>query len=228
MQTNTFNVNASEVVALTNKLEKLNRSAMPLAVRNTLNDVAFDVKQVTAPNEFEGRFIIRKKSFLRANSLAIKCKNTFNINEMESAYALKNDGQNLFEQEYGGNVENRTYIPQIEARGGSENKLVSKSFYLKNIKKKTITGRKELIKTAFAAKEGGFLIYDNILYQVRTITNRPRFWMKLLPIYNYVEGRSVMLPKREFIAPAAQKSEAKMNMFYDKNAKFRFEKVLKK
>ena len=228
MQSNTFNINTTEVVALTNRLEKLNRSAMPLAVRSTLNDVAFDVKQVTAPNEFEGRFIIRKKSFLRANSLAIKCKNTFNINEMESAYALKNDGQKLFEQEYGGNVENRTYIPQVEARGGSENKLVSKSFYLKNIKPGQKTSKSNLIRTAFAAKKNGFLIFDDVLYQVRTITNKPKFFMLLKAIYNYKEGRSVILKKSPFIEPAAEKSQAKMNMFYDKNAKFRFEKALKK
>ena len=42
-----LNVNTDAVVALTNKLEKLHRSAFPVAVRSTLNSAAFDMKKDT-------------------------------------------------------------------------------------------------------------------------------------------------------------------------------------
>ncbi|MBL4809315.1 MAG: hypothetical protein JKY43_04565, partial [Phycisphaerales bacterium] len=44
-----FNVNTDAVVSLTNKLEKLHKSAFPVAVRGTLNSAAFDVKQKSMP-----------------------------------------------------------------------------------------------------------------------------------------------------------------------------------
>ena len=60
-----FNVNTDEVVRLTNRLEKLNKSAMPIAVRSTLNDVAFQSKQTHLPKEFDKKFTIRKKNFIK-------------------------------------------------------------------------------------------------------------------------------------------------------------------
>lgn len=40
-----LNVNTDATVALTNKLEKLHKSAFPVAVRSTLNSAAFDMKK---------------------------------------------------------------------------------------------------------------------------------------------------------------------------------------
>jgi len=76
---NTFNINTDKVVSLTNKLEKLHKSAMPVAVRMTLNDAAFDMKQIQIGRQFKGQFTIRKKNFIRSHTVAVKSKNTFRI-----------------------------------------------------------------------------------------------------------------------------------------------------
>ncbi|AGH07778.1 hypothetical protein CEPG_00030 [Cellulophaga phage phiSM] len=58
----TFNINNKEVISLTAKLERLNKSALPSAVRNTLNRAAFETKK-NIPLVAASVFTTRQKSF---------------------------------------------------------------------------------------------------------------------------------------------------------------------
>ncbi|KKN42121.1 hypothetical protein LCGC14_0716250, partial [marine sediment metagenome] len=73
-----LNVNTDEVVRYSNKLEKLHRSAFPIAIRGTLNNAAFDVKQKTMPVSAEKEFVNRQPNFFKANSKVNMAKG-FNV-----------------------------------------------------------------------------------------------------------------------------------------------------
>src|SRR5687767_16018423 len=78
-----LNINSDAVVKHTNTLEKMHRSAMPLAIRNTLNSVAFDVKKNTMPASAEREFVTRAPNFFKANS-RVEMARGWNVDSMQS------------------------------------------------------------------------------------------------------------------------------------------------
>ena len=62
-----IDVNTDSLIKLTAKLENLSRSALPVAVRGTLNNAAFDVKQRTLTKSAEKNFphLKQKRFFLK-------------------------------------------------------------------------------------------------------------------------------------------------------------------
>ena len=235
MNNNFVNINDKELVLLTRKLEQLHKSAMPVAIRGTLNDLAFDMR-ITSQKTFQHNFTIRKKSFLRSHSTVIKSPNTFDLKQMQSSFGIikgkSQSGDDLQTQEFGGIVKNRDYIPFKTARTAkSENKLVSKRYYIKKIKprkNKSIYRNQELIKTAFKVGKGGFILYDDILFEVRTIKSRPKFKINLKPLYSYKNARKVKIKKDPFLLPAQNITMKKVANFYTIQANRRFQKYLKK
>jgi hypothetical protein len=226
-----ININTNALVELTNKLEKLHKSAMPVAIRSTLNDAAFDMKQKTGPQEFDANFTIRKKNFFKSHTAVNKSPNTFKLKQMKAEFGIikgkSEAGDNLEKQEFGGVIKNRSYIPLKEARTGKNpKKVLSRRFYLKNIKPRgrNIYKNQELIKAAFSAGKGGFLIYNEILFQVKTISKAKggKLNLKLNPLYSYKEGRAVTIKKAPFMKPAADKTMRKIPDLYFENAKRRF------
>jgi len=63
-----FNINTDAAVVMTNKLEKMHRSALPVAIRRTLDSASFDVKQRSLLLNTEKTFEQRKKTFFKATS----------------------------------------------------------------------------------------------------------------------------------------------------------------
>lgn len=124
-----FNINTNSSVVFTNKLEKLHRSALPVAVRGTLNDMVFDVKTKTMPASSFAEFEHREKNFFKANSKFAQAQG-FNIKSMEASVGfyenkLKNQSTNfavkdLEQQESGGNIEHKAFIPMKAARKGAK------------------------------------------------------------------------------------------------------------
>jgi len=234
-----FDVNTDEAVKLANKLEKVHKSALPVAVRATLNDAAFEAKQKHVEKTFASKFTTRKKSFIRSHTSVNKVSNTFNINQMQSEMGVikgkSNAGDELNKQEFGGTVKNRDFIPMNPSRvSKSQSKLVSKRFYLKNIKSKN-KGRKPIfkdqgfIKAAFKAGKNGFVLFENVLLHIRTIKKQgnSNLFIKADPLYSYEKGRSVSLQKAPFIGPAGLKASSNMGVFFKKNAEKQIKKYLK-
>lgn len=128
-----FNINTDAAVRWTNKLEKLHRSALPVAIRNTLNSAAFDVKQKTLLTETSSEFVNRNKTFFKAKSRVLKAKG-FNTKTMSASVGFigadKNQAvEDLEKQERGGQIGGRAFIPIDTARVSKNNS--------KNIRKKT-------------------------------------------------------------------------------------------
>lgn len=241
---NTFYIDTSQVQQFTNKLRELHRSHFPIAIRQTLNDAAFDVLKTTLPDRFKNEFTIRNRSFLRSHSGVQKAEG-WEINGMKSKVGITPNGsesaENLSKQEYGGS-ERRPFIYMDQARiSKSKLKLVRRQNYFQG--KRLIHGtpnRKRSIKSqqvadAYMAIKLGALVLKNsksgqVLMQVDSISQHVksrRITIKEHPIASYQRGRNINIKPLHFLQRASETSARKMPHFFIKNAKRRIEKALK-
>ena len=143
-------VDTKEIELFASKLKTLPKQAFPSAVRNTLNSLAFDVKQRSLPISARKNFVNRSPNFFKANS-AVKKANGFNVQTMHSIVGmsedkLKNKSTNyavkdLEQQEHGGVIKKKSFIAMKQARtGNSNNKKVRQNASMQTINGKTITG----------------------------------------------------------------------------------------
>ncbi len=233
---NTININNDEVVILTNKLEKLHRSALPVAIRGALNSSAFDVKQKTMPISAERNFINRSRNFFKVNSRVEMAKG-FNVDAMKSTVGfvtsqLRGSDQaveDLEEQEYGGTIKGRSFIPMDTARGGSKARAVRPGNRLSKIrnivnaaKARGKTKKQKFLKSVIHAGKGGYVIGNNnpkTLFKITSIVRRGNLMIvKKKPLYSFEEGRSIKVSRTGFMKSATLKSAKKLNDFYIKEA----------
>ena len=231
------NVGLDELVKFTHELEKIHRSAIHEDVRQTLNSAADNMKKETMPDEYNKTFTVRNKSFLRSRS-GFKLASGFEVSGMESISGIidKSDQatQDLAIQETGGVIGGRSLIPVDTARvGKSKSKQVRRGFRLSNISahQKVRAGDQQgLLIAANRIGVGGELIYGHTLFQVQKIirvgsgAKKGNTFVKMLPLYDYVEGRSVSISKRPFVKPAAIKEGKKLNQYFIEHAKKRIKK----
>lgn len=124
-----LNINTDAVVGLANKMDKMHRSVLPVAVRETLNTAAFETKRII-PRVADEHFVIRSKSFFRAFSRVQKAKG-FNVNSFEAIVGMidakpgrqsEQAGRNMKQRQVGGTIGGRTFIPLPTARSGKNPK----------------------------------------------------------------------------------------------------------
>lgn len=124
-----LNINTDAAVGLANKMDKMHRSVLPVAVRETLNTAAFETKKLI-PKVAEEHFIIRSKAFFRAFSRVQKAKG-FNVNSFEAIVGMvdakpgrssEQAGRNMKQRQVGGTIGGRTFIPLPTARSGKNPK----------------------------------------------------------------------------------------------------------
>ena len=167
-----FNINADAVVQHVKTLEGINESVLPVTIRQVLTKAAFDVKQKTMPKEAD-RFTHRKKEFFRANSAAVPAEG-FDVNTMRATVGFKpkpgdrsHSVEDLEQQENGGQIGNRAFIPLPAARTGRAwNRMVRKQMRLSEINSKIVDAldakgandKQRFIKSAVFAGKGGFVL----------------------------------------------------------------------
>lgn len=237
-----LDVNAGELARLSNRLEKLNRSAFPVAVRGTLNKAAFDVKKNTLPRSTDEKFVNRTKTFFKAFSKVEKADG-FDVNSMRATvgmsekdlkgnnnYAIKD----LEKQEEGGKITNRAFIPTKKARGGNNNNRVRKANWVAEIKAKKFTNISDVQgknpsqrfrKAVFDAGVGGIVMgavrAKKMIWRVESINGRK---FRLTPIYSVKNNRSVSVKPTHFMRDAALMTAKKLPDFYNKEAERQFKK----
>lgn len=250
---NILDINNKEVKLFTNKLREMHRSALPLAVRGTLNDLAFDVKQKTLPQNFKKQFVIRNKSFLKSQS-GVQKADGWDINKMQSEVGIKPNSRGseaakeLKLQEFGGN-KLKPLVYMRQARGNSNKRMVKASNYYNQFKKvrgeptvgrykKPGYGRRSrksnfIASAIIAHRLGQLLIWDsksgqtvflieNIYLGAGNIVK-----VKAKSIADFEDKRVLNLKSRPFLLPASNMSQSKIEYFFVKNAKKRFEKIKK-
>lgn len=243
-----FKVDTSKVVALTNRLEKLNRSAFPIAVRGTLNDAAYDVKTNTMPTESRTDFEHRQQNFFKANSKYIKAEG-FNLKTMQSDVGfyenkLKNQGSNyavkdLEEQEAGGQIKKKAFIP-VGENGGPRKSNVRPNARLSAIKKIANRGNvkggswaQQMIKSAVHVGVGGFLLTEQFekfrggaLFRIKSIIRKGKNTSFVAEkLYSFKKGRTIIVKPTHFMKDASMHSANKMDDFYINQALRQFKKA---
>lgn len=227
-----LNINSHEVVKFTNTLEKLHKSALPVAIRGALNKTAFNVKQNTMPNQAEKTFVNRQKNFFKANSRVEMAKG-FDIKQMEAVVGfteggLKGDNnyavKDLEQQERGGTIKGRSFIPTDVARGGDNSRPVRPGNRLAGINriinsnKGTGTRKQKFVKAAQLAGQGGYVIGNNerkILWRIDSITKRRgRIKIRKTPIYSFEDDREITVKGTGFMRSASLQSVNNIDEFY--------------
>jgi len=224
-----INVNNDAVVNLTNKLEKLHKSAFPVAVRTSLNSAAFDVKKSTMPKSAK-RFQNRDKKFFKSNSSVDMAKG-FNTKSMASTVGfVSRRGKNqavddLEQQERGGTIKGRSLIAMDSARSSKSNKKkVQKKNRISTMpnvvnsrKVRGANAKQRFVKSVVKAGVGGLVLSEyrgkEILWRVRSLS-RSGGKFKLTALYSYKKGRNVSVKATHFMEKASIKSAKKLDDFY--------------
>lgn len=231
MRSIVFDINQEAVIQYTKKLGKLHKSDLPLAIRSTLNDTAFEAYR-KIPLFFNKNFTVRKKTFLRSHTSVVKSKNTFKVSQMVAQTGVikgkSKAGDNLLQQEYGGTIADSEFIPLKTARiGKNERKLISKANYLKNIRSnKRMHQSNEFRKAAIKAGKGAFIMFNDLLVKIDAVKTHP-LYIKSTPLYYIKEGKQAKVDKNPFVKPAALLASKKIKKFFIKNAQYRIKKRMK-
>lgn len=236
----TLNVNCNAVYHYTKKLEKLHRSAFPTAVRGALNKAATDVKQRTMPAQADRVFTKRRENFFKANS-RVDFATGFNMATMQSVIGFKPlSGTNhavddLEQQEHGGKIGGRAFVPLRAARGGSYKKNVRPAARISTVRQKLVdalnnkkgrNAKEKFIRSAIHAGKGGFVIGDRekdgarVVFQVRSLKKIKRHMrVKSIAMHSVKGGRKVMPKATHFMEKASRVSANKMDRYYNEEAR---------
>lgn len=244
-----LNIDSTSVVAFTRKLEKLGKVELPIAIRGALNKAAFDVKQRSMIQSAESHFVKRNANFFRANS-HVDMARGLDVNSMKSTVGFvaskaqynNKAVQELQQQEYGGDINDRTFIPTEGARVGSsatpvrpKNRLrtigpqLSRAIDIKNIPGPN--RRYKFMRAAHKAGRGGYVIAGlrrPMLYRIESISRKyGRTFIKQKPLYSFSKGRSVKIERTGFMRQASLSSANRLEGFYIEEAKRRIMKMAK-
>lgn len=232
-----LNINADAAVKFTNTLEKLHKSALPNAVRSTLNSAAFDVKQKTMPEKSKTTFVNRQPNFFKANSRVDMAKG-WDLKQMKATVGFTEQGlkggnnyavKDLQQQEYGGTIKKKSFIPTDVARGGNKAKPVRPVNRLSGINKivnsakgKGKTNQQKFLASAMHAGAGGYVMGNlpkKVLWRIDSINKvKGRIQIKKKALYSFQENRSVTVGATGFMREASLMSANKMNDIYIREA----------
>lgn len=242
-----LDINTKVLEDYSKKLESLSRSALPVAVRESLNDCARDMKMNTLMKTSKDAFINRSPSFFKANS-AYERAEGFSIPGMKATAgmtegALKGDKnhavKDLEDQEEGGSIDKKSFIPNKQARtGNNPNKMVRANARLKAIKNIIKSSgasgkndRQKFIKSVYFAGKGGFVLDDlggkKTLFRVNSLNKTRANKFKLTPLYSFDKGRSVKVKATHFVSKAGDETHRKIDDYYISRAEKTFEKHLR-
>lgn len=258
-----INIDNSQVKAYAQKLEEMSRSAFPVSVRETLNDAVYDVKTRTMPKNAEA-FKKRQPNFFKANSKFEKAQG-FNVDGMKSTVGFYENKlvhqstnfavKDLEQQEHGGEIDSKAFIPMRGARVGGTG--ITKSKFRRNqmkdfvdaskvksisghsAKKLTNTVRKQkLIRAAIKASivhgANAYVLGNENAAGKKTLFKVERFLkigdkldIKLTPLFSVKKGRSVDVTATKFMEKASMKTRSEIGRFFYNQAEKQFNRLRK-
>jgi len=238
----TFNVNTTGVIHLTDRLERLNRSAFPSAVRATLSDAAFEMKQKNILKSAKRNMKVKAPNFFKANTGVERARFNRNVEAMKATSGFINKRGIKADKavQYGmeaneiGATDNTGLMYKKATRSGRG--LVRRNkYYDKN--KLTVNRSKKkgnaYVQSAFASLNDKKPVMVNTksgraMIMVKSITNsqgKLRIKSDLLMLDRTV--KKAKAKATHFNREAAQKTQQQIEGFYQKNAKFQFQKIWK-
>jgi len=242
-----ININTNAVVKFTAKLETLRKSGLPNAIRGTLNDAAFNVKQHTMPAQSQSEFINRSPNFFKANSRVEKAVG-FDVKTMKSVVGFIEGGlrgennfsvKDLEQQEMSGTIKGKSFIPLDSARKGGNNTLVkpaNRITAIKNIivaRNMGVGGKKQqLAKAVIKAGVGGYVLGgtekgENTLWRVNSIAADGARKFSLTPLYDFRKSRTIHVKETGFMRTASMKTAGNLDRYYIAQAQFWIKRYMK-
>lgn len=238
-----LNINSDAVVKFTNTLEQLHKSALPVAIRQTLNDAAYDVKKNTMPKEASRDFVKRTSGdFFKANS-RVEGATGFDVYHMIAKVGFVEAGlkgtnnfavKDLEQQEEGGEIGGRSFKPLAGARRGNTmggdvrpNLRIS---IVRNMLRRTSQTRganwaQKAIITSIYAGVGGYVLDDHksasLIWRVDAISRIGRNTrIKRTDLYTFNKnGKAKIKTKTHFMKKASLESGGKIERMYSVRAK---------
>lgn len=243
-----FNVDLKDIKKLTDNLKKISRSAYPLAVRGTLNRLAFETSNIAKKEILPKLFTLRNK-YIQGTVGYQRCQNTFNIAAMESFAGQfdtskgKPTGQ-LAKQETGSPIVAKgkyTFAATPSARGGSYKKTVRKANLFASLKvyklpdlvqNPTSDRHKEVPQAiAFAEKYNktfGIIGYSPVYLRYSIFGIRPTGKAGRASMLYTLEDKKTYIKKRPWLYLSTRRAQANAHEIYQDEAINRIEKILSK
>jgi len=248
-----FNVSEDGFVEYANKLERISDKALPNAIKNTLNSLAFSMKgsksvsgepliQQTTAEAFNKR----NRGFFKVTSSVQTAKGN-EINRMQSAVGFTDKRlkantdavSNLSSQESGGAIGPKPFVALGSARVGKQyGKQVRKRSRLSNIDEvinardsKGANDAERFIKAAITAGKGGHVLgtedAEGRRYLLRINSVKQKTGGTVVnstALYVYEEGRRFSVSSTGFMRQATDRAIKKAKGLFKANA----ERTLKK
>ena len=242
-----FNVNAEAVIHLTAKLERLNKSAFPSAVRATLSDGAFEMKIKNIAISAGKNMTVRNKTVFKKFTGVERAKFNRNVESMSATVGfIPKDGikgskvpEGMEKNEVGGTDDDgMMYLPKTRTSNDRDRLVRRKSRYNKaNIIKGRVRTKKSVSNTmnmisSFEEKKPTYVTTKKGKFLVQ-VTDMKHDFVKNKPIFTLdflMRDRKKFKAKAKathFNREAAQKTQKQLEGFYLKNAEFHFAKVWK-
>lgn len=241
-------IKTDNAAQLGKQLTQLHRSAFPSAVRNTLNDVAFEAKK-QIPNEAARNFTTRQKNLFK-KSIGVEKATGFNVNSMKSKVGIIKSfpiSEGLEKQETGGNLKTGKLVPHNMSRiSGKNNKKVKSQNYLQGLNIHDSSSayaygnkskKSRMIAAVISANKVGsrYMLIKRgkagTVYEVsgasQSRTSR-RFGFKLTPLYVYKDDNFSKIDSKPFIKPASIKASRIASDRFKNNAEFQINKYLRR
>jgi len=248
-----FNVNTSGVVHLTAKLEQLNKSAFPAAVRATLTDSAMEMKQKNILESAKKNMKVKQPNFFKANTGVERARFNRNIENMSATVGFMNKKGVKADKAVTYGMEanevgdtDTTGLMYRQATRTAKRGLVSRNkYYDRNKLAKNNSKRKgnTYVQSAFASlkekkpvmvdtKDGrAMIMVKSILQYKRANKNigRKKGQLKINSVLLMMDRTTKKAKARatHFNREAAQKTQKQIEGFYQKNAEFQFQKIWK-
>jgi hypothetical protein len=225
-----FQIDSHEVAEHVNRLEKMHKSALPNAIRGTLNGMAFFTKKTSMPIEAKRAFVNRDINFFRSKS-RVDTARGWNVNSMRATTGFIGNDQaveDLEKQEHGGIIKGRAFIPTDMARTGKTNrKKVARRNRLSKMgnvvrvsKSQGNTAGERFVRSAVHVGVGGYLLRGNELLQVKSLSRNSRSSWKIKTdlLYTYKRGRTIKVKPTKFMHRATLEAVARGPMIFNKEA----------
>lgn len=244
-----FSIKSDELINFTLSLQKINDIALPLAVQNTLNAVAKNVKTKTLDKLTNKYFDIKKKNFFKANSgyKPYKAKQfNYNVNRLKAEVGItKGKRPNEKATEQVGSQQTATSIKRSINPLGTKPQTKAVIDILS--KKPEVYEQGSdfdagdyLLKVARAKKRNAPFLFKNsnrgsvgivkTFKRIKSGKEKGRLKIVIKPIASYIEGGRVKLKtKKPFLNDAVLASAKElMNKEFIKQADIQIQRALKR
>lgn len=237
-------IDETDLIKLTTNLRKAHRSAYPLAVRSTLDRMAYLTRETSRKHIIPNRFTIRKKSFTRLTIGSQRCKNTFIVKKMSAqagqfAYTKGQWSDQYQKQEMSGEEKPRKkylFTPTKAVRAGSYAKTVRKGKYLnaidikkphefvRNVAKDKKTRGRQAIAVAYRTKmKDPFFAQSESNKQgvFKVSGKKANLWYKM-------DEKNRKVKRRQWLSVATDRVLLLTDKIFKKEGERRLAKVLKR